>query len=429
MKSLFKKIIVSILTLESKILLKRHRPFIIAITGSVGKTSTKDAIYTVLRQNFSARKSQKSFNSDIGVPLTVLGLPNAWNNPFFWLKNIVDGFFIAFFSREYPDYLVLETGVDRPGDMAKLTSWLKPNLVVLTRLPDIPVHVEFFSSPEAVIREKMKLVEALVPDGVVIFNADDQLIQREMSGVRHQAIGYGLYAKTHFNAVGDQIYYVDNHPAGVKFVVEHLGLSEEVKVPDSVGLPLVYVYLAAIAVGVQCGVDLKTAAASLKQHESAPGRMRVLKGIKGTTILDDTYNSSPIASEQALATLREIKFAKRKIAVLGDMLELGKYSAEQHEKIGIEAAKTVDALFTLGIRSRKTAEAALESGLTEKMIFQYEDPLKLGRELQVFMQAGDVILVKGSQGMRAEKVVEEVMLEPDQAKWLLVRQDNEWQVR
>ena len=154
MKNLFKSIVVNILVFESKILLRRHHPTIIAITGSVGKTSMKDAIYSILKRHYSTRKSEKSFNSDIGVPLTVLGLPNAWNNPFLWLKNIIDGFFVAFFSKDYPEYLILETGIDRPGDMSKLTSWMKPDFVVLTRLPDIPVHVEYFSDPQAVIDEK-----------------------------------------------------------------------------------------------------------------------------------------------------------------------------------------------------------------------------------------------------------------------------------
>ena len=426
MKQTFKNIVVALLTAEAKVLLRRHQPYIIAVTGSVGKTSTKDAIYTVLKGEFSARKSQKSFNSDIGVPLTVLGLPNAWNNPFLWMKNLVDGFIIAFFSREYPKYLILETGVDRPGDMAKLTSWVKPDMVVLTRLPDVPVHVEFFSTPEAVIAEKMQLVAALKPNGIVVFNHDDENIEREMAGVRHQAIGYGRDLPTHFKASKDQIIYTDDVPAGIRFTLEHINETAEVVAYGAVGLPLVYTYSGAVAVGVQCGMTLKAAASALAEHSPAPGRMRIIKGLKGSVIIDDTYNASPTAVEQALMSLGEIKHAKRKIAVLGDMLELGRFSADAHERVGTLVAEKVDALFTLGIRSRKIAEGALENGLDEENIFQYEDVAKAGKELQAYLKPGDVVLVKASQGLRAERVVEEVMLEPQYASQYLVRQDEAW---
>ncbi len=429
MKNIFKNIVVYILTLEAKILLKRHNPTIIAITGSVGKTSMKDAIYSILKKKYSTRKSEKSFNSDIGVALTVLGLPNAWNNPIFWLKNITDGLFIALFSREYPEYLILETGVDRPGDMVRLASWLRPRIVVLTRFPDVPVHVEFFATPEAVVAEKMALVEVLHSDGVVIYNHDDIIIQKELASVRQQAIGYGRELSTHFKASADEILYHDDVPVGMTFKLEHIGEVAQVRSMGAVGLPLVYTYTGAIAVAMQCGISLTDAVAALAEHSPAPGRMRILKGIKGSIIIDDTYNSSPIATENALATLREIKHAKRKIAVLGDMLELGRYSAGEHERIGGLVAEAAQVLFTLGVRSRKVAEGALEHGLDETYVFQYEDVLKAGKELQAYLRPGDVVLIKGSQGVRAEKVVEEVMQEPELASALLVRQDEEWSIR
>lgn len=429
MKNIFKKIVIALLTAEAKVLLRRHRPYIIAVTGSVGKTSMKDAIYSVLKTECTARKSQKSFNSEIGVPLTVLGLPNAWNNPLLWLKNLVDGFFVAFFSRDYPRYLILETGVDRPGDMAKLTRWVTPDMVVLTRLPDVPVHVEFFATPEAVIAEKMQLVHALKPDGVVVFNRDDENIERELASVRQQAIGFGRELPTQFKASQDQIVYRDDVPVGIRFTLEYIEERVSVAVEGAVGLPLVYTYSGAIAVGVVCGLSLSAAATALQEHEPAPGRMRILPGLKGSVIIDDTYNASPAAVEQALLTLKEIKYAKRKIAVLGDMLELGRFSADEHERVGALVASSAQVLFTLGIRARKIAEGALEHGLNETHIFQYEDVAKAGRELQAYLKPGDVVLVKASQGIRAERVVEEVMREPEQATYYLVRQDEAWQQR
>ena len=429
MKNLFKKIVVSILTFEAKVLLKRHKPTIIAVTGSVGKTSMKDAIYSILKHHHSARKSEKSFNSDIGVPLTVLGLPNAWNNPFLWFKNLVDGLFIAFFSREYPTYLILETGVDRPGDMSKLAEWLSPSILVLTRFPDIPVHVEYFATPEAVIKEKMQLANALTADGVIVYNHDDESIKAELAHVRQQAVGYGRYLPTQFKANADEIIYNDDVPVGIGFTVGYISESVPVRVNGAIGVPLVYTYTGAIAVAAQCGVSLYDAAAALASHQPPGGRMRIIKGLKGSIILDDTYNASPTATEQALATLKEVKHAKRKIAVLGDMLELGKYSAGEHERIGSVVAGVADALFTVGVRSRKVAEGALEFGLDEEFIFQYEEGVKAGKELQAYLQPGDVVLIKGSQGLRMEKVVEEVMAHPEEASYTLVRQDTAWQHR
>jgi UDP-N-acetylmuramoyl-tripeptide--D-alanyl-D-alanine ligase len=429
MKDIFKKIVVFILTTEAKFLLKRHKPIIIAITGSVGKTSVKDAIYSVLKRHVSARKSEKSFNSDIGVPLTILGLPNGWNNPLLWFKNIVDGFITAFFTKDYPAYLILETGVDRPGDMKKLASWIKPDIVVLTRFPDVPVHVEFFSDPEAVVAEKMRLVEALKPEGVVIYNHDDDLIKAQLGGIRQQTIGFSRHLPTHFTASNDQVFYNDDQPSGISFTVSHLGETEVVKVEGAVGVQLIYTYVAAIAVGMQCGISMSAAAQSLLEHVPPPGRMRILPGIKGTTIIDDTYNSSPIAAEQALLTLKELKHGKRKIAVLGDMLELGRFSAREHERIGELVPSCADVLFTLGIRAQKMAEGALEHGLSEKYIFQYDEVERAGRELQNFIEPGDIILIKASQGIRAERVVEEIMQEVENASNLLVRQDNAWQER
>ncbi len=386
----------------------------------------KDAIYTVLKQHVSARKSEKSFNSDIGVPLTVLGLPNAWNNPFLWFKNLFDGLLIALFSKTYPNYLILETGVDRPGDMVKLSAWIKPDMVVLTRFPDVPVHVEFFTGPEAVVAEKMCLVEALKPEGVVIYNHDDEIIKSQLPYIRQKTIGFSRLLPAHFTASADQFFYEDDLPAGVQFTVSHFAEAVTVRVRGVVGVQSVYTLTGALAVGMQCGISLEDAATALSEHNPAPGRMCVIPGIKGTVIIDDTYNASPIATEQALVTLKEIKHAKRRIAVLGDMLELGRFSAREHERIGQVAASCVDVLFTIGIRARKIAEGALEYGLPETQIFQYEDATQAARELQVFLKPGDVILVKASQGIRAERIVEEVMREPERAGELLVRQDEAW---
>lgn len=429
MKSLFKSIVVRVLTFEAKMLLKRTKPTIIAVTGNVGKTSVKDAIYTVLRSRVHTRKSEKSFNSEIGVPLSVLGLQNAWSNPIRWTKNLIDGMIIALFPGAYPKVLVLEMGVDRPGDMKKLTEWITPDVVVLTRLPDVPVHVEYFDSPEAVTAEKMELVHALKADGVLVFNNDDQRVVEVAAGVRQKTIGYSRYSLSAFTGSADKIIYEDGKSVGFEFVLTHEQESTLMYVHGSLGVQHVYNYAAAAAVGSVFDVNINDAASALREHIPPQGRMRIIDGIKDTLIIDDTYNSSPTASERSLQTLRELKGVRRRIAVLGDMMELGQYSILEHERIGALVAEQADVLITLGVRARGIAKGALEHGMSEKKIFQYDDVMRAGRELQTMLEPGDAILVKGSQSIRAEKLIEEIMLEPEKAAELLVRQSPMWKSR
>ncbi len=426
MKELFKKIIVTILTLEAKALLRRTRPQIVAVTGSVGKTSIKDAIYEVLKGKYHVRKSEKSFNSEIGVPLSVLGLPNAWSSPLHWLKNIIDGAILVVHPGNYPKILVLEMGVDRPGDMDKLTSWIHPDVVVLTRLPDVPVHVEFFSSPEAVVREKEKLVKALTPEGVLVFNQDDEKVVNVAGEIFQKSIGYSRYARAPFMASADKILYKDGRATGFEFVLSHLEQSVTIQVRESLGVQHAYNYAAAAAVGSIFNISLDTAAASLASYIPPQGRMRLIPGIKETLIIDDTYNSSPIASEQSLKSLGELKGVKRRFAILGDMMELGQFSIREHERIGRLIPHDADVLVTIGVRARGFSKGALEAGMNPKNIFEYDDPVTAGKELQTFIKPGDVLLVKGSQSIRAERFVEELMAESERAEDLLVRQGEMW---
>ena len=150
MKNGIKQIIVAIITWEARAVLWRYRPKIVAITGSVGKTSAKDATHSVFSGERFARKSQKSLNSEIGVPLTILGCESGWNSAFKWLKNILHGLSVMFLPNHYPKWLILEVGADRPGDIKTLTKWVRPDIAVITGIPDIPSHVEFFDSVEQV---------------------------------------------------------------------------------------------------------------------------------------------------------------------------------------------------------------------------------------------------------------------------------------
>lgn len=429
MKHFFKKIIVVILSAEARILLSRKRPKIIAVTGSVGKTSTKDAIYSVIKKRVHVRKSEKSFNSDIGVPLSVLGLPNAWNNPFGWLRNLFEGLAIALFHGGYPEWLVLEIGVDRPGDMTAITAWIKPDIVVLTRLPDMPVHVEFFGSPEEVIKEKLQLVAALKPEGIFVYNNDDERVREVAKGLRQKTVGFSRYSLSDFTASADKIIYDSGRAIGLECTLTHAEQAVVLHVQGSLGVQHAYNYAAAAAVGALLGVRLDEAAEILRDHIVPPGRMRLVEGLKDTLIIDDTYNSSPVAVARALQTLKEVKGVNRKIAVLGDMLELGQFSTVAHHEAGTQVAESADILITAGVRAHGIAKGALDAGMTPENVFQYDDAYIAGNELEMMLREGDLILVKGSQGLRLERIVEEIMLHPEEAENLLVRQDEAWKGR
>ncbi|MFH1402587.1 MAG: Mur ligase family protein [Patescibacteria group bacterium] len=432
MKKILKKIIVWILRLEARLVLMKYKPKIVAVTGSVGKTTAKDAIYVVLSSAFFARKSEKSFNSEIGVPLTILGCENAWSNPLLWVKNIFIGLGVVLLKNHYPKWLVLEVGTDAPGDIESLAKWLKPDIAVLTRFAKVPVHVEFFKSPQAVMEEKKKLVKYLKAGGLLIKNCDDEDINSIKAPKGAQIISFGYNTDANILGMSNQIIYKNSIPVGTTFRVEYAGASVPVVLDGVLGKQHTYSALAALTVGISQKLNIVSVAQALTEgYKPQPGRMKLLEGIKGTTLIDDSYNASPIAMEKALELLRELvlKEGGKKIAVLGDMLELGKYSTEEHKKIGRLAAKICDVLITVGLRSKDITDGALLGGMSEKNILQFDNSTKAGKFLQNQIEKGDVILVKGSQSMRMEKTLEEIMAHPELKDELLVRQDAEWLLR
>jgi UDP-N-acetylmuramoyl-tripeptide--D-alanyl-D-alanine ligase len=430
MKSVFKNIISKVLEWEARLILAKYKPKIIAVTGSVGKTSTKDAIFSVMSTTFHIRKSEKSFNSDIGIPLTILGCQNAWLNPIMWLKNIIIGLELIFFRNAYPEWLVLEVGADRPGDIRNITKWLKPDVTVVTAFAKVPVHIEFFHSRDEVIREKRYLAEALKHDGVLIVNGDDEDALRIKDRSKNISLIYGTDKMCDLVASDTQIYYGENDEIeGITFKVEYEHNIVPIVMKGSLGAQNMYSALAALAVGISQKVNLIKGGEGLLNHKTPNGRMKIISGIKDTMIIDDTYNSSPVAAGMAVSTLKEIKTKHKKIAILADMMELGKHSTEEHYALGKQVADVVDILITVGIRSRKIAEGALDVEMSEKKIFQCDDYTEAIQLIKDIIKSGDVILVKGSQSTRMEKVVESIMAEPGMKNEVLVRQEEEWKNR
>ncbi len=430
LKTFFKRIIVFILTLEARLVLKRYRPRIIAVTGSVGKTSTKDAIYELIARREFVRKSEKSFNSEIGVPLTILGRPNAWNDPLGWLENIGFGLLTILRREDYPRWLVLEVGADRPGDIRSIAKWLHPDIVVVTRFAPVPVHIEFFGTRERVIEEKSYLVKSLKSDGVLVLCQDDPDVYALKALVANESITFGFSRSSTIWASKDSVVYEGRgekrRAVGSAVRVSYGEESVMLSVRKSVGRQMLYASLAATAVGRALNMKLLDIAETLSGLEGPLGRMHLLEGINGSLVIDDTYNSSPVAAREGLDALAGLTNKGRKIAVLGDMLELGKFSVTEHKEIGKYAAEKVSLLATVGVRSRDTAAGALEKGMSALNVLKFDEPAAAGKALAKLLQPGDVILVKGSQGIRCERVVEELMAHPEEKSRFLVRQESEW---
>ncbi|MEK7134143.1 MAG: UDP-N-acetylmuramoyl-tripeptide--D-alanyl-D-alanine ligase [Patescibacteria group bacterium] len=429
MKDILKKIITAIITWEAKMVLKKYRPQVVAVTGNVGKTSTTGALHVALRRAYFVRKSEKSYNSEIGVPLAILGVLSAWTNPLGWARNILEGLRLIFLKNHYPKWLILEVGADRPGDIARVAAWLRPDIVVVTKIGEIPVHVEFFASVDEVVAEKGTLVEALAPEGLLVLDIDSPRAMSLAAKTTARVVTYGFAQEAHFVASHAEIVYdkESGAPEGITFKINHGTRSMPIRIRGTIGQHHAYPVLAAIAVSVSEGTNLVSAAQWIEEEYVPPaGRLRILKGIGESIVLDDTYNASPSAVQAGLAALENVK-GKRKIAVLGDMMELGRHSVEEHRKIGETVAEAADIFFAVGPRMKAAGEIA--RGKRLKTIETFSDSREAGDALRKILKAGDVVLVKGSQSTRMERVVEEIMAEPEKRKELLVRQDEEWQKR
>ena len=425
MKLFLKKKLQSTLKTLAKWTIVRYKPGIIGVTGSVGKTSAKEAIRAVLGGERRVRSSSKNFNNEIGLPLAILGSWRETGGIFFWARVIVFSFFRLLVNLpKYPELLILEYGIDRPSDMKRLLQIARPQIGVLTPIGEMPAHIEFFSGKDAVLREKIRLIQSLPVTGFAVINADTDEAKKAAAETRARIIKFGFSPNADLRVISRESRIYEGAIQTI-FKLSYGGSVVPVKLEGVAGEPQVLASAAAAAVGIAFGLNLIKISEALAAHTSPPGRMRALPGAKKTIIIDDTYNSSPLAAESALAAVKELE-AKRKIAVLGDMLELGKYTIDAHEEIGRVAAKAVHKLVTIGARAKFIAEAAQNAGMPKEKIASFNKLDDAASFLQNGSEEGDLILVKGSQGVRMEKIVKALMRNPDKAEELLVRQTKKW---
>lgn len=412
---------------------RRYRPLIIGISGSVGKTSTKEAVFAVVSASTkTVSRSSKNYNNEIGLPLSILRMDSPGRNPFAWVGLWFKTLKLLFVKDvNYPDVLILEMGVDKPGDMDYLCSIANCNIGIITTVGT--VHLENFKNKSELQKEKAKLIRNVDKDGWSIINIDEEETKKMLEVSKAKVLTYGYAAEAMVRA-SDVIYSYQNDSSanqlkGISFKLTYKGSSIPVHIPRALGHGVVYSSLAAAASGIALGMNLHEVSQALLNFRSPKGRLNVIPGVKKTTIIDDSYNAEPKSMALALEVLRDIrqKPGKKKIAVLGDMLELGSVSEKSHREIGRLAKEAgVSRLITVGERARDIARGAIEAGLKEESVASFADSGSAGIFVQDIMRTADIILVKGSQGVRMEKVVLEIMADPLSAPSLLVRQDEKW---
>lgn len=419
-----------ILRYLSKKIVKKYRPDIVGVTGSIGKSSAKEAVATVLGCCFKIRKSVKNYNNEIGVPLAIIGVDKTPGKSLLgWLVVFYKAVKIIFKKDEnYPDILVLEMGADKPGDIQYLVEIAPCKVGVLTYISH--AHTQFFKTIKKIAQEKRIIISHLSHDGFAVLNYDNDLVMENSGATKAEVITYGFKEGADLRATDvNFIYDEKGWPQGLNFKINFQGNIVPVFLPGAVATHLIPSALAALAVGHIFGVNLVQSAEALRGMAPMPGHMCLIPGVKETLIIDDTYNSSAEPTKSALRTLAQVKTGEgsERYAVLGDMLELGAETENAHREVGLTVAELgIDFLITVGEASKHTAQAAREAGMEEHKIASFADSPTAGRFLQEKMERGDVVLVKGSQGVRMEKIVKEIMAEPLQAVDLLVRQDGVW---
>jgi UDP-N-acetylmuramoyl-tripeptide--D-alanyl-D-alanine ligase len=346
-------------------------PRVVGITGSVGKSTTKELTWAVLRQSFNTLRNPGNLNNEIGLPLTVLRLDDSFER------------------------VVLEMGMYDLGEIDALCAIALPHVGVVTNVG--PTHLERLGTIERIAQAKAELVQALPGDGVAILNQDDPYVRRMARKTQARVFTYGLTPEADLWASDIESEGLE----GIRFVLHFHDEAIHAKVP-LLGRHSVHTALRAAAVGLVEDMPWQEIMTGL-QDSSVQLHLVSAPGINGSTLLDDTYNASPASTIAALNLLDDL--AGRKIAVLGDMAELGDQEEEGHRRVGCRSADTVDILITVGPRARVIASEADACGLSPEAITEVETNGQAIAHLRQIMQRGDIVLVKGSRSMAMEEIV------------------------
>ena len=347
---------------------------VVGITGSVGKTTTKEMTASVLEAAYHTAKTEGNHNNNLGLPMTIMDMP------------------------ENTEVAVLEMGMNHSGEMEYLSSIARPDLAIITNIGTM--HIEHLGTREGILQAKLEIMRGMPDDGVGVFNGDEPLLWNIRAIGKHKKYYYGI--ENHAcDVTATDIVELDD---GVRFVVHGFGQQFELFVP-MLGRHAVYNALAATTVGLLLGVKPEQIQARFSSFHNTGMRQKIYVK-NGVTIIEDCYNAGPESTEAALDVLAGIKTDGRRIAVLGDMLELGNRSAAEHYRIGRLAVGKADLLLTYGEHSVRTLTGAITGGMNPKTTDHFDTHEDMAHMLKMRVSEGDVVLFKGSRGMRMEKVLQ-----------------------
>lgn len=417
-----RKLIYSLLAFFARAIIKKYKPKIIGITGSVGKTSVKEAVFCVVSVKYKTQSSQKNFNNEIGLPLAIIGADSPGRSLLAWIKVFLKAASLLVFPHKFAEVLVLEYGIDRVGDMEYLLGIAKPDIGVITSIG--LSHYEFFKDEKVIEHEKGKMAEILKEGDWLVINADNEKSMRQGLKTGSKKISYGLV-----NSLAD----VKLSQSNISYLpktktdgVINLNGEEIVFSLRAAGYPHLSSMLAAVAVAKCLAMEKDLIQKGIANYKPVPGRLNVINGIKKSLLIDDTYNAAPDSTIESLLFLSKTPH-KTKIAVLGDMLELGEKSDESHLKIGkLVNELNLDKLITVGPGGKIIAEGARNAGFDSNRISSFDTSDEARLYVQESLVPESSILIKGSQGVRMEKITKEIMAEPMQARDLLCRQYGKW---
>lgn len=356
---------------------------------------------------------------------------------------------------------MLEVGADSPGDIKNICKYIKPDIAVITAFAPVPVHIEFFDNKrENLIREKKYLVENLKDGGTFIYNLDDEDCVNIAKEFQNKNINFKSFSLKNPEAnilaknININYEYINKYIDKVNGVSAEIILKEdEVKNKDLkinlngvIGEAVFYTLLPAILVADILNINIEKAIEDIENIKRTAGRMRILSGVYNTSIIDDTYNSSPKALKNGISLMKNIKTKNKKIFVLGDMLELGDFTRSEHEEIGKILIDVADILIVSGIRAKIIADSAIANGMDREKVYFVNNSIEAGREILRIIEdeiendykegkteneiGGDVIFVKGSQGARMERVVSMILDRGiHNADKDLIRQEKSWKLK
>jgi UDP-N-acetylmuramoyl-tripeptide--D-alanyl-D-alanine ligase len=352
---------------------------VIAVTGSIGKTTTKDILADCLSSRYHTLKTLGNFNNEIGLPLTLLNLQ--------------------------PDHqaAVLEMGMRASEEIRRLSSLLKPTYAIITNVE--AVHLETMGTLENIARAKCEVLEFIQDDGFALINGDNELLRQIAAEFSCQKYCFG------FKDGNDiQIKAIINDGRGIQVRLNLFNNEEEFYLPLPLN-QLAYNLAAAIGMAHLLRIDNTNLRAALQKFQPGDNRMNIIPLAEGGVLIDDSYNANPISAMAALETCQQVSAGRRKVAILGDMLELGSYEKKGHWQVGQKAAEVgVDLLVTIGSLAQYYREGALAQGMQENCIYHFTDRQAALTWLQTHVNTADVVLIKASRGMQLDKLAQDLFI-------------------